>query len=83
MCRVKCSVLPGLIAEEKVAQFQTIEGQEAVPLYSSLIIEEGGQSSFRATEIDRTSDKVLIQLPNESFSGRWRHIITPDQLVEA
>lgn len=67
--KVNCEVVDGLIPTEKVARIQNAEGQiEEVAVPAQNI--EGGK--LLAFEIGRSEGKVLVELPRESTSGRWR-----------
>ncbi|HEY7337242.1 MAG TPA: hypothetical protein VH639_20290 [Bryobacteraceae bacterium] len=54
---------------EKIVRVEDAEGGiEEIPV-SSRSIDDG---KLVASEIGRLEDKVLIELPRESASGRWR-----------
>ena len=84
MCKIKCRVEEGLVSQEKIVSFQTADGNvEQVPVYIDLVDETPLQPSFRADIVGRNGEKVLIELPNESSSGRWRYIVNASELLEA
>jgi hypothetical protein len=59
----------GLMPTEKIVRVEDAEGGiEEIPV-SSRSIDDG---KLVASEIGRLEDKVLIELPRESASGRWR-----------
>jgi hypothetical protein len=67
--KLNCTVEKGLIPAEKTVFIQTIGGvlEEVTVSNKSLC---GGR--LEASEIGRTRNRVLIELPRESASGRWR-----------
>ncbi len=77
MCHVRAQIEDGLIASERVARVQTIDGIEEV-FVSDRQVQNG---HLIASSIHRTTDKVLVELPRESTSGRWR-VWVPAALVE-
>jgi hypothetical protein len=66
---VRCTIQPGLIESEKVAIIPTAEGGEEEVIVSSRV---ASQNAIRAAEVGRQGEKVLIELPRESTTGRWR-----------
>lgn len=67
--RLNCQIVDGLMPAEKIALIQSADGQtEAVPVSTENLI--GGL--LQASEIGRSKGKVLVELPRESASGRWR-----------
>lgn len=69
MLEVKCSIYPGLIESERVALVPTAEGGEEEVVVSARL---ASTDSIRAAEVGRHGDRVLIELPRESATGRWR-----------
>jgi hypothetical protein len=69
--RINCQVSDGLMPNEKIARIETFDGKSEDVAVSAKNI-EGNQ--LKAHEITRDSDgaNVLIELPRESASGRWR-----------
>ncbi len=67
--KLNCTVEKGLIPAEKTVFIQTIGGalEEVTVSNKSL---SGGK--LEASEIGRIKNRVLIELPRESASGRWR-----------
>lgn len=67
--RLNCVVAKGLIPAEKTVLIQGADGVlEEVTVSSKSL--SGGK--LKASEIGRSKNKVLIELPRESASGRWR-----------
>lgn len=67
--KVSCRVSEGLMPKERIAQIETADGRaEIVPVSSQNI--EGNK--LVAFEIGRRGGNVLVELPRESLSGRWR-----------
>lgn len=68
--RVKCNeVVDGLMPSEKIARIQTADGKVEDVAVAAQSISEG---KLLASEIGRQEGKVLVELPRESASGRWR-----------
>jgi hypothetical protein len=67
--KLNCTIEKGLIPAEKTVFIQTIGGalEEVTVSNKSL---SGGK--LEASEIGRIKNRVLIELPRESASGRWR-----------
>jgi hypothetical protein len=84
MCKIKCVVEEGLIPREKIVRFKTADGnEEQVPLFIELVDEKTTPPNFHAYIIGRSEGKVLIELPNESATGRWRCVVNETELLEA
>jgi hypothetical protein len=68
--RLSGSIEEGLIPTEKIVRVEDADGDfEEIPV-SSASISDG---KLMASEIGRTKDgRVLVELPRESASGRWR-----------
>jgi hypothetical protein len=66
---VQCTIEPGLVDSEKVANIPTSGGDTEEVVVSSNIVQE---NSIRVAEIGRRQNQVLIELPRESSTGRWR-----------
>jgi hypothetical protein len=67
--KLNCEVVDGLMPTEKIARIQNAEGKiEEVAVPAQNI--DGGK--LFAYEIGRFEGKVLVELPRESTSGRWR-----------
>jgi hypothetical protein len=70
MIKVSTStVSDGLIPAEKIARVELADGQiEEV----SVSVKDITDGKLMASEIGRREGKVLVELPRESASGRWR-----------
>jgi hypothetical protein len=69
MVRLNGRVEDGLMPAEKVVHVEDADGDiEEIPV-STFSLSEGG---LMASEIGRLGDRVLVELPRESASGRWR-----------
>ena len=80
MCRVTCEVVDGLVPWEQTARIKSIGGMiEEVSVSRKQIIEG---AAILASEIGRDGPNVLVELPRESASGRWRLWVGEDQLVK-
>lgn len=78
MCEVKCTIEPGLIDSERVAIIRTAEGgSEEVTVSSRAVTERG----IKAALIGKSGERLLIELPREAASGRWRLWVTADNVV--
>ena len=69
MREVSCTIQPGLIETEKVAIIPTAEGGTEEVIVSARV---ATANAIRAAEVGRQGEKVLIELPRESATGRWR-----------
>lgn len=79
MASVKCEFVDGLASTEKIARIRTISGVvEEVPVASKYT--NGG--SLEVGKIGRESNRVLIELPRESLTGRWRLWVDGAQVIE-
>jgi hypothetical protein len=66
---VNCKVVDGLMPNEKVARIQTADGKAEEVAVSAQNV---GYNTLKAFEIGRQGGNVLVELPRESASGRWR-----------
>jgi hypothetical protein len=67
--KLNCTVAKGLIPAEKTVFIQKADGNlEEVTVSSKSV--SGGR--LEASEIGRIKNKILVELPRESASGRWR-----------
>lgn len=67
--RLNGSIEEGLMPAEKIFRVENAEGgMEEIPV-SSRSISEG---KLMASEIGTHEGRVLVELPRESASGRWR-----------
>lgn len=79
MCMINCEIVEGLIPSEKVAKIQIADGSiEEVAVAPQQII----GNKMQASEVGRTGDKVLVELPRETASGRWRVWLNIKQIGE-
>lgn len=79
MCKVNCDVEEGLIPSEKLVRLLTADGGSEEVFVSNRQV-SGNRLS--ASEIGRDeTNRVLIELPRESTSGRWRIWINADQII--
>jgi hypothetical protein len=71
--KLNCTVAKGLIPAEKTVFIETADGvlEEVIVSKKSL---SGGK--LEASEIGRSKNRILIELPRESASGRWRIWVT-------
>jgi hypothetical protein len=64
-----CEVKDGLIPGEKVVSIQRADGRlEEV----TVSVRNMNGNRLEASEIGRNESRVLVELPRESASGRWR-----------
>lgn len=70
MTPISCTVIDGLMPNEKIVKIKTTSGSfESVEVSAGNI--QGGK--LMAFEVGRDPvGNVLIELPRESVSGRWR-----------
>ena len=67
--KLNCNLADGLMPAEKVVYIQNADGKvEEVSVSSNNL--SGG--SLLVSEIGRSEGNVLVELPRESASGRWR-----------
>ncbi len=64
-----CQFVDGLMPSEKIARIENADGRFEEVLVST---KNMSGKSLLANEIGRTEGKVLVELPRESASGRWR-----------
>ncbi len=67
--KINCDVSEGLMPNEKIARFENADGRSEEVAVSSRNIQDNKLMAF---EIGRSEGKVLVELPRESASGRWR-----------
>jgi hypothetical protein len=67
--KVSCTVSEGLMPSEKIARIETADGKSEAVSVSSRNIQN---NTLMAFEIGRSEGRVLVELPRESASGRWR-----------
>jgi hypothetical protein len=68
--KVSCTISEGLMPNERIAQIETADGKSEVVAVSHRNIENNNK--LMAFEIERSHGRVLVELPRESASGRWR-----------
>jgi hypothetical protein len=69
MTTIKCEIVEGFTPIERIARIKGADGkieEVAVPVQSITA------NHLLAAEIGRQGDRVLVELPRESASGRWR-----------
>lgn len=66
---VNCNIVDGLMPSEKIVQLENADGDIEEVSVSARNISDGRLLAF---EIGRDNDNVLVELPRESTSGRWR-----------
>lgn len=78
---IKCQrLMEGPGPSEAIVSIRTTKGEEEVVVYTGLLtngyLEVGPQLSGQA-------DRVLVELPRESASGRWRVWIPASEVAKA
>jgi hypothetical protein len=69
MARLNCEIIDGMMPMERIVRVQDADGAtEEITVSTSSISE----NKLVASEIGREGDRVLVELPRESTSGRWR-----------
>lgn len=68
---VDCSILAGLIPTERIAGVMNASGEVEEVLVSERSIRDKGMVAF-AIQMRRADGAVLIELPRETSSGKWR-----------
>jgi len=69
MTALACTIQEGLMPTEKIARIQTADGEAELVAVWVGNIKDGKLMVF---EIGRREGRVLVELPRESASGRWR-----------
>jgi hypothetical protein len=77
VCKINCQVEDGLIPSERVVRFDSLDGRREEVSVSERQVEG---NTLLASEIHSEGDKVLVELPRESASGRWRVWVSKKQL---
>lgn len=67
--KVKAKIVDGFMPSEKVARIETADGKIEDVAVSARNIRG---DKLLASEIGRRDGEVLVELPRESASGRWR-----------
>lgn len=76
--KIKCEVMEGLMPSEKIVRIQTADGKIEDVTVSSLNL---SGDKLLASEIGRQNGRVLVELPRESASGRWRIWVKESSMV--
>src|SRR5260370_31561380 len=67
--KLRCQVFDGLMPTEKIARIESADGKlDEVSVSGKNLVDNG----LMVSEIGRSKDRVLVELPSESASGRWR-----------
>ena len=66
---ITCTITDGLMPSERISQIETADGKSEAVAVSSENIQGNRLLAF---EIGRREGRVLVELPRESTSGRWR-----------
>jgi hypothetical protein len=78
MCKINCEIEEGLIPLEKIARIKCADGSiEEVSVPSQQVT----GSRLHASEVGRDQGMVLVELPREAASGRWRVWVSVDSLT--
>jgi hypothetical protein len=67
----------GPIPSETVVTIPTVDGTEDVVVHQSQADTEGVEVGF----IGEKDDQLLVELPRETFSGRWRVWVPKSALI--
>ena len=67
--KIKCEVTDGLMPNEKIARIETSDGKAEEVAVSAQSIQN---NKLLAYVIGKDEGNVLVELPRESASGRWR-----------
>ena len=67
--KIHCTVRKGFIPSEKTVYIQRADGVLEEVTVSTHDLRDG---RLEVSEIGRASRKILVELPRESASGRWR-----------
>jgi len=67
--KLNCKIVDGFTPNEKIARIQAADGE-----FDEVVVSRQNISGDKlvASEIGRHEDRVLVELPRESTSGRWR-----------
>ena len=80
MCRSLCEIEDGRVdsfGRKRLRDSLTVDGHSEEVVVST---EQIGDSRLVAAEIGRDGDHVLVELPRESSSGRWRVWVNQNQV---
>ena len=79
--RIKCQrLMDGPGPSEAIVSVHTTQGEEEVVVYTGLLT--NGYLDV-GPRLSSQPDRVLVELPRESASGRWRVWIPASEVVEA
>jgi hypothetical protein len=69
MTKLDCKIIDGIMPNEKIARIQGADGR-----FDEVVVSKRNISGDKllASEIGRQEGQVLVELPRESTSGRWR-----------
>jgi hypothetical protein len=68
--KLNSNIVDGLMPAEKIARIQDVDGKiEEVTVSTNNLSDN---KFLMASEIGRNAGNVLVELPRESASGRWR-----------
>lgn len=76
--KLNCKIEDGLIPAEKIARIQGADGRMEEVTVSTKNLSGNG---LLASEIGRSEGNVLVELPRESASGRWRIWVKKESLI--
>jgi len=67
--KVECTIIKGVTPNTRIARVRAADGA-----YDEVVVSAKNLKGKRllAWEIGRRDDAVLVELPRESVSGRWR-----------
>ena len=77
MAKLNCEIQDGLVPTERIVRVENADGEIEEVAVSARNIKD---NRLIASEIGRHEGRVLVELPRESASGRWR-IWVKDSLV--
>ncbi|MFY9342468.1 MAG: hypothetical protein WAT39_08255 [Planctomycetota bacterium] len=63
-----CTVLDGHFGPERLVSIDTVDGTEQVPVSGTFLV----NSKLRVSPIAARNSQLLVELPSESVSGKWR-----------
>lgn len=66
---VHCTLTDGLMPNEKIAKIETKDGEAE---YIAVFPQNLQNNKLVAFVVGKRQDDVLLELPRESASGRWR-----------
>lgn len=78
MTKVRANIVDGLVPAEKIARIEAADGGVEEVLVSNRNLSDG---NLMASEIGRDGGNVLVELPRESTSGRWRIWVKENAVV--